>query len=186
MAFGRKTDKTEISLKSQIGKVFLAHIIGIFIIFVVFFFFFFSFWTIKVIDKIMGVLMVVVYVLTLASSGNKCAIQDKRTYAKTKAYPLKGLLLAVSIVVSNIVFYGIWQYAWTFGSKGVNLAGQLAFVAWSLPYNSFLSLNGASISLFGKIMLFTVPFISVGAGYLAGYYNWDIYEKLDKIAFEKK
>lgn len=186
MAFRREKDNTEITLEKELRKVFLSHLVGIFIVFVVFFFFFLSLWTIKYVNTVMGYLMLMVYVLTLASAGNKCAVWDKRSYTLTKPHPLKGLLLALSIVVSNMVFYGIWQFAWTLDSKALNVAGQLVFVAWSLPYNSFLQLVGAEMGLLGKILMIVVPFVSVGAGYFAGYCNWDIYEKLDKIVFEKK
>lgn len=178
----------ETTLAKQFLKIVLSHLKALGIIFLVFYFMGVAFWAIHdIVTMIMEILIFVVYVGIMASAGNSCATYDLKQYSKTKAFAIKGILLAIPVVLLNFGMWGALQ--WVYGanmSDTVKNIMQTVFFVWTVPYNFFLKPNHASVQLIGQIMMYTVPFIVVGGGYLAGYKKWDVYSKLDKLVFEQK
>lgn len=178
----------EITFKMQFLKIVLSHLKVLGIIFLVFYFMGIAFWAIHdVVTTIMEILILVVYVGFMASAANGCAAYDLKDYSKTKAFPLKGFLLSVPIVLLNLAMWGALQWVHvTQLSDTVKNVIQTVFFVWTVPYNFFLKPDGASVRVIGQILMYAVPFVTIGVGYFAGYKRWDIYKRLDKIVFEQK
>lgn len=178
----------ETTLAKQFLKIVLSHLKALGIIFLVFYFMGVAFWAIHdVVTMIMEILIFVVYIGIMASAGNACATYDLKQYSKTKPFAIKGILLAIPVVLLNLGMWGALQ--WVHGanmSVTIKNIMQTVFFVWTVPYNFFLKPDGPSVRLIGQIMMYAVPFITIGAGYFAGYKRWDVYAKLDKIVFEQK
>lgn len=178
----------EITFSKQLLKIILSHLKALGIIFLVFYFMGIAFWAIHdIVTLIMEILILVVYVVFMASAGRTCAVNDMKKEAKTKAFAAKGAVLAVPVAVLNFVMWGALQlvHAGQLSEITKNVM-QTIFFVWTVPYNIFLKPNGAQVRIIGQLLMYAVPFLAVGLGYLSGVKNWDIYEKLDKLVFEQK
>ena len=178
--------KKKISSK-QLGRVLGLHVLAIFVILVIFYFMLFSMWTVKVLEVVLGFLSLIIYMLIMASTAKGVADRDLLPDAKTEAFPVKGLVLASVVVILNFIIWGALKLSWAIGApESVKVVAQVLFFLLTLPYNFFLNISGGDVSGIGVVLMFTAPFVCMEAGYFAGYKKWDIFEKLDKIVFEKK
>lgn len=175
----------------QFRGMLYTHIKSVLLIFFVGFCLLSGLWMINILDTILGCLMLFIYGVTLFSEGYSCATYDLKSYTNTKAYPHKGIILSLLIPVSNFLIWILMKYMWSFNpSETINqiptFIGNIIFVLWTFPYNSFMKLNASHISVIGHILLYIFPVITVGAGYFAGFKKWDIASKFSFLMYEKK
>lgn len=178
----------EMTFSKQFLKVLLSHMKALGIIFLVFYFMGIAFWAIHdIVTAIMEILILVVYVIFMASAGKTCAVNDMKKEAKTKAFAAKGVVLAIPVAVLNFAMWGALQlvHAGQLSEIAKNVM-QTIFFVWTVPYNIFLKPNGAQVRIIGQLLMYIVPFLTVGIGYISGIKQWDVYEKLDKVVFEQK
>lgn len=178
----------EITSKSQFFNAFFSHLKTVLILFFIFYFALLSLWTVNILNKVLAVLVLVIYIFAMASCGNLTAEYDLKSYSKTTPFWYKGLLMGISIIVSNFIAFCTLKLVWAVAPQ-TNLATVIAnilFCVWTIPYNSFLKLSGSDITVLGHVLMYTVPIISTGFGYFSGYKKWNILEKLNKLTFEKK
>ena len=182
-----KTEHSKNPMLRQLGRTLCYHLLGIFVIFVIFYGFFISMHMIKILDAILGFVALIVYGLVMAATAKGIADRDLLLQDKKYIFPAKGLVLASAVVLLNILIFLSVKLSWWLGApNALKLTFQFLFFFLTIPYNYFLNIAGASIKGAGVILMVIIPLLSMGAGYLAGYKKWDIFEKLDKIAFENK
>lgn len=182
-----ETENIKNRIIKQTGRILGFHLVGIFVILVIFYFMLFSMWTIKILEIILGFLALIVYGLIMAATAKGIADKDLLTGQKKGVFPAKGLVLACAVVILNLLIFAAVKVSWALNApEGLKLTLQILFFILTLPYNFFLKISGGDISGIGLLLMILVPYVATGAGYYAGYKKWDIFEKLDKIAFEKK
>ena len=182
-----KSQDSRPNLARQMLRILGFNMIAIFVILVVFYFMLISMQMVKILEILLGFLSLTVYCLIMAATAK--GIADKEILLKQEKgmYPAKGLVLASTVVILNLLIFSAVKLSWSLNAPELlRLVFQILFFVLTLPYNFFLDISGQSITGVGVILLFTIPFVSIGAGYYAGYKKWDIFEKLDKIVFENK
>ena len=142
--------------------------------------------------KIFSVVGCLCYLVAIYNSGVVCAQSDKRTISPLKAYPAKGLVLPVILLIINIAIILAYKYAWSAGGNGEYLVRGWAVcvnvlsIFWTAAYENIIGMEKGVLELQGYLILCVLPFVATGAGYFAGYKGYDIFDKINAIAYEKK
>jgi len=146
----------------------------------------------KAIELVVSALFVIIYFSVMFVSGWRFANRDIRPHNREEANILKGFLISISVLLLNFVLWVMYWFSW----KYLSIDGSL--VTWSgFLYNAlfifdtiFISSIGeiskGNINLLGNLLLYLVPFFSVGLGYILGYKNITFDGKFDKFVYEKK
>lgn len=134
----------------------------------------------------------VIYFFSIYGTAFEIAMRDKKSYTPEQPYPLKGLLLAVSILIASALLYALYFIAWklmTINGTLFSAAGWIdnfLFIIWSFPFSAFINLSEGYMSVFGYVFVAVLPFIASFAGYFAGYKDFDLHSKLLGAVYEKK
>lgn len=180
----------EISLKRQIWDVFSMHL---YITIMALIFGLGAFWWFlaqSVWSRVYSVIFMIIYFCALYSRGHKTATHDLKGYAKTKKYPLKGFVLGSVIALSTFVFWLIFRLVWITAPNG-SLTGVWRslyngfFICYTFVYNGIMAPYKGGIFWYAHIVMYTLPIVSVGLGYLAGYNKINLYEKILPFIYEK-
>lgn len=182
----RRTNELDVTLKTQFLRSIISHIKISFFMALFFGVCLVNLWTIDIIKKVLCVLIPIIYIFYMAGTGNSAGIHDQKDYSKTRPFVLKGFLLSLPVLALNLVFWLIFKLCWIDTLTILSVLGKLVFYAWTFPFVSFIYTDGAQMDLVSHLLLYILPFFSIGIGYFAGYKKWDIYKNLDAIAFEKK
>lgn len=137
---------------------------------------------------IFSLIFILVYMLVLYSKSEDIARHDKKSYTHDVPYPWKGVLLPVGIFLIWGFLYLLYYITWKYGiiSYSSGFINNIIFVIWNFIYTGFMSLGDGKFNYLSLILIFGVPIFACGAGYFAGYKNFDISEKVAKIVYENK
>ncbi len=149
-------------------------------------------WTSKAGSYIFSAAGIISYFFSVYNSGFDAASDDKKSCSLLKSKWYKGIFLPVLLTAFNILITIIFKCSWTFGttdgyiSNGWSLTGNILAIMWFSPYKTIGGIERGNIELLGYIIMLILPYIASFLGYLAGYKNFDIYGKLNSLAYEKK
>lgn len=149
-------------------------------------------WTSHTGSLIFSSVGVISYFFSVYNSGFDAAEEDKKSYSRTKSHWYKGIYLPVFLIICHILVIILFKCCWKFGttdgyiSEGWSLWGNIFAVMWFSPYKDLGGINRGVIEIQGYIITFILPFIASFLGYYAGYKGFDIYGKLNSLAYEKK
>ena len=179
------------SIKGQIMSVILAHLKAVFLFFVV--------WIIDIAviaSKIGGAIYTatsaIIYFIIMYSACYSQAKNDKKSYSPLTPKKYKGILLSSGVVVMSVLVVLGYIFVWHSASDGENLislwavAVNVFYLFWFSPFISFLGDQKGVISVSEYAIAFILPIVSCFLGYLAGYKNFDIAEKMRFFVYEKK
>ncbi len=142
--------------------------------------------------KIFSAVGLVCYLVAIYNSGVTCAQTDKRAISPLSPYPAKGLILPAILLAVNIVVILIYKLAWSAGGDGEFLQKGWAIflnvltVFWTSAYENILGMEKGVLEIQGYFILCILPFAATGAGYFAGYKDFDLFAKLGNLAYEKR
>lgn len=186
MNFFKKTNTTDVTLKTQFVRTIISHIkISAFLL-LLFGVCLINLWTLDIARNILCVIIPVIYAFHMADVGNKTGMHDHKSYSKTKPFAPKGFMLALPILVLNLIFWLIFKFSWSDNASLISVLAKLIFYAWTFPFTAFVYTDKASMHLLCHMLLYLLPILSLGIGYFTGYKKWEVYKLLDSITFEKK
>ncbi|MBO5059836.1 MAG: hypothetical protein J6C82_02845 [Clostridia bacterium] len=148
-------------------------------------------WTTKIGGYAFGIIGILTYFLAIYNAGCDAALDDKKPYSPLTPKPAKGLILPVLLTAVNILFIVLYKCSWAFGStdgyiKEVwAIIGNILSILWFSMYKTFLGMERGHFELQGYLIILILPFIASALGYFAGYNGYDIYGKLNSLAYEK-
>ena len=137
-------------------------------------------------------IMMVIYFFSIYGAASNCAAQDLKPYTEEQAYPWKGLLLPVGIILVTAALWGLYQAAWQFMTIDGNLATvtgiacNVIFIVWTFMFNALMGLQQGGMNWYAYVFVLIVPVIASGLGYYAGYRGFDLYDKMMRFVYEKK
>ena len=179
------------SIKGQIISVILAHLKAVFLFFIV--------WMIDIpviATKIGGAIYTatstIIYFVIMYSACYDQAKNDKKSYSPLTPKKYKGILLSVGVLVVSIFVVLCYIFVWKKASDGENLislwavAVNIFYLFWFSPFVSFLGEQKGAIAILEYTIAFILPIANCFLGYLAGYKNFDIAEKMKFLVYEKK
>ena len=179
------------SIKGQIISVILSHLKAVFLFFIV--------WTIdiavislKIGGAIYTVTSTILYFIIMYSACYSQAKNDKKSYSPLTPKKYKGILLSMGVLVMSIFVVFGYIFVWQKASDGENLinlwavAVNIFYLFWFSPFISFLGKQKGTIAITEYAIAFIIPIASCFLGYLAGYKNFDIAEKMRFLVYEKK
>lgn len=141
---------------------------------------------------IFGILGVIGYFLTIYSAAVASQKSDRLPSSPLTPKPLKGFILPLLLIALNLLIVLLYKAAWAYASSGGTLQEPWSLIAniiallWVAPYQPILGMASGHIELHGYIIIFVLPVVASGLGYLAEYKGFDLSEKLRGIAYEKK
>lgn len=143
----------------------------------------------KIIFSVVATLM---YALSIYSSAYECYNRDSKSYTDESPFMLKGLVIAVPLLIVTVIIYALYFLSWRFMSiEGVIVGASgwinnFLFLIWTFPFNGFLDLANGVMSWYGYVIIAVIPLISSTLGYLAGFYGFDLSGKINQLIYEKK
>ncbi len=149
-------------------------------------------WTSETVHIAFSAIGLLVYFLAIYGAGFDTYLDDKKPYSCHSPKWYKGIFLSLFLTAVNLLVIVIYKCSWTFGttdgliSNIWSLTGNILSVLWFSPYKSLLGMNDGHFEIQGYLIIIFVPNIATFLGYLAGYYNFDIYEKIASLIYEKK
>jgi len=181
----------EITLKRQIWSIFWTHlyVIIISIIFCVG-----AFWWLlsdRTSIRVYSLLCMTIYAVALYMKAHAIATHDHKGYARTKMYPLKGVVLGFIIAASTFVLWCGYRVVWI-TNPGDSLVGiwrsayNAVFLFYTFIYNGIMVPYKGGMFWYAHIIIYVLPVLSAGLGYFAGYKKFSLYEKMMPYMYEKK
>lgn len=164
------------------------------ILFVVAFFSFINNQVLMTIFDSFFILVIFGFVYTAAA---RIARHDLKPYYSIKHFPMRGFLVGLVPVAVTSLLVLLWQLAYIpsflelakYGGlpNYIYLADQFLFVIYTFPFNAFMKLDGNIITWYSYAMIYLIPYLACGLGYLAGYRNFSFYNKyVYKLIFKVK
>lgn len=150
-----------------------------------------SLWATTVGSYIFAALGTLGYFFAIYNEGCDSAIDDKKPYSPLTPKPLKGLYLPVLLTVINILIIIIYKCSWHFGAtdgsltNAWGLTGNVISILWFCMYKTLLGMDKGHFELQGYLIIVFLPYIASFLGYYAGYKGYDIYGKINSLAYEK-
>ncbi len=143
-------------------------------------------------NEIIAVLFLGLYFIVLYVRAGDCARYDKKTYTPTKAHPLKGFILPIGIIVCYIILFRLYSLSWKYQTpEGMIATGwgkllSVAYVIYTYMYARFATIAQGAVSIWVHFMAVLVPLAASVLGYIAGFKNFSVYDKLLSLMYEKK
>lgn len=184
-------DSMKITIPYQFGSVILTHIAAAAVSFVFQAVVFWFFITRPVIKEIIGIVFTCVYAGMIYHNVNKLSIRDFKDYTPIKPSVFKGIMFGVVLSLITFILFVGWKYVWTNRIVDGSFSGidsyiiNMLFLFWTFPFCGLMNAMGGEINIVGQIVMYAVPIIAATVGYLAGKYNVDALDIIQKIAYEK-
>ncbi len=146
----------------------------------------------KPIELVVSVLYVIIYFSVLYIMGWRFAHHDIQPHNKENGHILKGFLISISILLLNFILWVGYWFSWKYLSidgalaTSTGLIYNLLFVFDTVFISSIGEVSGGKINLLGNLLLYLIPFFSVGFGYITGFKNISFDGKFDSLVYEKK
>ena len=134
----------------------------------------------------------IAYFLSIYNAGFETAIDDKKSYTPLTPKPYKGIYLPILLTVVNIIFIIIYKCSWGIGqadgaiTNAWGLAGNVISILWFSMYNALVGMDKGHFEFQGYLIIIFLPYLASLLGYFAGYKGYDIYGKLNSLAYEKR
>ena len=140
------------------------------------------------------ILVVFGFVYTAAA---RVARHDVKPYYDVSHFPARGFVIGLIPVAFTTLLVILWQLAYIpsfldlakYGGlpNYIYLADQFVFVIYTFPFNSFMKLDGNIITWYSYVMIYLIPYLACGLGYLAGYRNFSFYDQyIYKLIYKGK
>ncbi len=132
-----------------------------------------------------------IYSSVLYSDAYNIAGRDKKSYTKEDPYFCKGFLLPIGLIVITAVLYIMHYLVWKYMTVDAHLTDvswllNMIFIIWTYASNGIIGLQKGIMQWYGYIIVFIVPVIISGLGYIAGLKNFDPGAKLSRFVYENK
>ena len=179
-------------MAKQFLSVFLSHITAVLLLAAFMFTFVAAVMNKPTVYAAVSVLMSLMYFFGLYSKGNELARRDKLSYTTTSVYLFKGAVLSLPVIVWNFVLWLLYIFAWNF----LTLDGQLfsftgifyniLYVLNTFMFSGLTTIEGGYVEWYAHLFIYIVPIAALTIGYIAGMYDFSIFEKLAPYIYEKK
>lgn len=185
-------DSREITLGAQFVSLLKYHIFSVLVAFVFGITAFWWFLGQPVWRIIFSIIFSLVYLGIVATGAKKIASYDMKEYSLTKASVKKGILLALGLCCITLIIFILYKISWMYMSvngKIVTSTGRfynMLFWGWTFPWYGLFNGNTDFTPWYAVISIFTVPFISVLFGYIAGMKNFNLIENLIPFIYENQ
>ena len=180
------------TITSQIRSVLWSHLYSSIIMSVMGLFAFWWFMSKNIWQQLISSAFIIAYACVMYSKGERLAKRDKYSVSTLKPYPLKGVVLSLSVSAITFLlwlcFYITWNYMSIDGSiEGVSgIIFNMLFMVWTYMYNGIMGAYHGGIHWYAHVLMYLVPTLSLGIGYFAGYKDFDISEKIDESMYERE
>ena len=185
-------DIQQVTFKKQFFKLFIQNILCTISIGFIGLLIFFPLYNIRFMDKILGAFIYLLYCIFLYQNARKIAEYDLKSYSTTKAYPLKGFFLSLSMPVINFLVWAFMLFLQGFTAPGADvpsvatIIGNILFFIWTFAYNELFSMTVTKIYWYSHLAMYLTPIFFTTLGYFAGYKKWDFSGRFDFLIYEKK
>ena len=140
------------------------------------------------------ILVVFGFVYTAAA---RVARHDVKPYYDVSHFPARGFVIGLIPAAFTTLLVILWQLAYIpsfldlakYGGlpNYIYLADQFVFVIYTFPFNAFMKLDGNIITWYSYVMIYLIPYLACGLGYLAGYRNFSFYDQyIYKLIYKGK
>lgn len=119
------------------------------------------------------------------------SMHDKKSYSDEHPYALKGAVFGICMFVVTAILYILYYVAWKYITvDGILLTAtaiidNVMFVIWTYPFNAFIGLSKGVMTWYGYVIVILLPFAGCFLGYLAGYFDFDLSNKIWDFIHEK-
>ena len=176
----------------QVMSMVTSNVVGIFLCSVLYFICMFwsadkPFWA-----AVMSVILTLIYFGEIYQKAWACAERDKKSYTETSPYLFKGVVLSIGILVYYLLIWALYKFAWcclTIDGSIATWTGLLynvVFVLSTIMYTGFSAPDMGSLSAATHLLIYIVPIVASTLGYIAGYKDFMLTEKLMPFIYEKK
>lgn len=186
------TESTKMNIYNQIGGMLVSHMIAAAIAFIFGMTAFWWFLAQPVWKELFSIIFAFVYTGFIYVKAKKYAAFDKKPYTKNRPSLWKGVLFGVVLAGVTLLLWGFYRIGWDYFSNENGLTGMVSmffnflFMAWTFPLNGVMGANHGVLRLVGVVLMVALPLVGSIAGYFAGYFKFDLMERLQGMMYEKK
>lgn len=140
----------------------------------------------------LAIIFTLIYSGMIYHSVRKLSVRDHKEYTPLKPSIFKGVMFGVMISLITVAIFIIWKWVWANCVNETGLASggaifvNILFNFWTFPYYGFLGASGGMITVVGAVIMLLTPVAATTAGYLAGKYNIDLLDIIERFSYEKK
>lgn len=140
------------------------------------------------IKHIASLIFIFIYMLVLYSKSEDIARHDKKQYTDDVPYIWKGMLLPVGVFIIWGMLYVLFHFSWKYDivNSFSGFTNNLLFVFWNYVYIGFMNMMDGQFDAWALVLVFIIPLIACGGGYMAGYKGFDLSSKVAKLVYDKK
>jgi hypothetical protein len=185
------TESTKMKIYQQAGGMLVSHMIAAVVAFIFGMTAFWWFLAQPVWKELFSVIFAGVYTGFIYVKAKKYAVYDKKPYTENQANLLKGLLFGAVLAGVTLLLWFFYWIGWTYFSSGDGLSGIVSmffnflFMVWTFPLNGIMGADHGVLRLVGVVLMYVLPVVGSVAGYLAGYFKFNLMEKLQGMMYEK-